>query len=217
MKQKYFSKNLHNTEDRLWLFKSGYRFGANNLQFHRGLMLQHNRNNHLPKSKARVGTEGRNDCDPNKAEFVPTSLTSITCFSIIEIITFQNTKLGLKLRGKWLWPLWSGIRFRDNVQRIHKHDMLRHHTQKHIGKIKGGIVFLRSPFWLMIVTPKKEGTMRTGWGWIQNNLFFIKALWKSIIRIITFLEFTTKSGIIRVTGYFICQMVVDCDPPKWMS
>ena len=63
-------------------------------------MLQHNRNNHLPKTKAGVDPEGQTDCDPNKAEFVHTSLTSITCYSIIEIITFQNTKLGLKLRGK---------------------------------------------------------------------------------------------------------------------
>ena len=76
-------------------------------------MLQHNRNNHLPKAKAGVETEGQDDCDPNKAEFVPTSLTSITCFNIIEIITFQNTKLGVKLNGKVIVTLMK----RNSFQR----------------------------------------------------------------------------------------------------
>ena len=79
-------------------------------------MLQHNRNNHLPKTKAWVKIEGRNDCDPNKAEFVHTSLTSITCYSIIEIITFQNTKLGLILRGKVIVTLMKRNSFSKKRQ-----------------------------------------------------------------------------------------------------
>ena len=152
--------------------KSGIR--SHKLNKHN--MLQHHRNNHLPKYKAWVETKGQ------------------VIVTLMKRHSFQRQCT--KDPQAWYAPAPYSKAYRQNKRRD---------------------CFSLVTILIDDCDPKKEGTMRTGWGWIQNNLFFIKALWKSIIRITTFLEFTTKSGIIRVTGYFICQMVVDCDPPKWMS